>query len=296
MSQPNMLSPKVLASIKNLPLLAKTVVDGFMMGAHKSFQKGAGMEFSQYRSYQPGDDLRQLDWKLFARSDRYYIRESEIETSISVRFVLDASASMNHEDNGITKIEYARFLAASLAYLANSQGDATGLYILQKKEIISLTPRYDPQHLQRFFFHLSQIKPGGTFAGNELTESIFTNSSRKELVIFITDMYEQEEEINKIISRFKAFKNEVVVFHLIGNNEIEFSYKGNLTFEDWETGRTVEVATDELRNTYIKTLQQQLLNIRTKLLDMDVTYRLQLISQPLDQALRDFLVQRNKLR
>ena len=267
-----------------------------MMGAHKSFQKGAGMEFSQYRSYQPGDDLRQLDWKLFARSDRYYIRESEIETSISVRFVLDASASMNHEDNGITKIEYARFLAASLAYLANSQGDATGLYILQKKEIISLTPRYDPQHLQRFFFHLSQIKPGGTFAGNELTESIFTNSSRKELVIFITDMYEQEEEINKIISRFKAFKNEVVVFHLMGNNEIDFSYKGNLTFEDWETGRTVEVATDELRNTYIKTLQQQLLNIRTKLLDMDVTYRLQLISQPLDQALRDFLVQRNKLR
>src|ERR1041384_2831925 len=108
--------PKILMALKDLPLAAKTTVNGFLAGIHNSSMKGVGMEFSQYRSYQPGDDLRRLDWKMYARSDRYYIRESEVETSISVRFLIDASASMNHRDsNGVKKIDYARYLAASLA-------------------------------------------------------------------------------------------------------------------------------------------------------------------------------------
>jgi uncharacterized protein (DUF58 family) len=263
------LSPKVLASIKNLPLLAKTVVDGFMIGVHKSFRKGAGMEFNQYRSYQPGDDLRQLDWKLFARSDRYYIRESETETSIAVRFIIDASASMNHMDEGIAKIDHARYLAASLAYLANSLGDATGLYVLQKNDLISLTPRQEPQHLQRLFYQLTRIEPGGTLANNEAAEPIFTNSRRKEMVIFITDMYQQAQEIYKLISRLKAYKHEVIVFHLMGQNEMELSYAGNTTFEDWETGQTVEVSPDEIRNQYKTAMQEHLAQIRRKMLDLD---------------------------
>src|ERR1700712_5006041 len=113
------LDPKVLMTIKDLSLVAKTVVDGFMIGLNKSTVKGPGLEFSQYRSYQPGDDLRWLDWKMYARSDRYYIRESEVETSISVRFLIDASASMNHSDGGVKKIDYARYITASLAYLCN---------------------------------------------------------------------------------------------------------------------------------------------------------------------------------
>src|ERR1700745_2302530 len=120
----------ILMAIKDLSLAARQTIDGFMTGINKSKVKGPGLEFSQYRSYQPGDDLRWLDWKMYARSDRYYIRESEVETTISVRFLIDASASMNHDDNGVKKIDYARFLAASLAYLANLQGDSVGLYTL----------------------------------------------------------------------------------------------------------------------------------------------------------------------
>src|SRR3569832_588151 len=123
------LDPKVLMTIKNLPLLAKTVVDGFMIGLNKSTVKGPGLEFSQYRSYQPGDDLRWLDWNMYARSYRYYIRESEIETSISVRFLIDASASMLHENNGISKIDYARLIVASLSWLGHLQGDSSGMYV-----------------------------------------------------------------------------------------------------------------------------------------------------------------------
>src|SRR3954470_3455403 len=118
------LDPKVLMTIKDLSLVAKTVVDGFMIGLNKSTVKGPGLEFSQFRSYQPGDDLRWLDWKMYGRSDRYYIRESEIETSISVKLLVDASGSMNHDDGSFKKIEYARILAASLSYLANLYSDA----------------------------------------------------------------------------------------------------------------------------------------------------------------------------
>src|ERR1700760_4101353 len=121
----------ILMAIKDLSLAARQTIAGFMAGINKSKVKGPGMEFSQYRSYQPGDDLRWLDWKRYARSDRYYIRESEIETSISVRFLIDASKSMEHRDGSYAKIDYARYLAASLGWLANIQGDAIGLYVFR---------------------------------------------------------------------------------------------------------------------------------------------------------------------
>src|ERR1700710_245431 len=137
------LDPKVLMTIKDLSLVAKTVVDGFMIGLNKSTVKGPGLEFSQYRSYQPGDDLRWLDWKMYARSDRYYIRESEIETSISIRFLMDASASMNHEDNGFTKMEFARYIAAALGCVANFQNDSVGLYVFKNDSLFMLPAKKD---------------------------------------------------------------------------------------------------------------------------------------------------------
>src|ERR1700709_2425647 len=158
-----MLDPKVLMTIKDLPLLAKTVIDGFMNGFNKSKVKGPGLEFSQYRSYQPGDDLRWLDWRMYARSDRYYVRESETETSISVRFFIYASSLMTHTDDGIKKIDYARMLAASLAYLANLHGDAVGLYVLQNGGLFSLASKSDPKHLQRLYYQLSLLNPEGKF-------------------------------------------------------------------------------------------------------------------------------------
>jgi uncharacterized protein (DUF58 family) len=155
--------PKVLMTIKDLPLLAKTVIDGFMNGFNKSTVKGPGLEFSQYRSYQPGDDLRWLDWRMFARSDRYYIRESEIETSISVRFLVDASASMNHDDNGIKKIDYARFLVASLAYLANMQGDSVALNIFKDGDFSRHHPKPTCNICSDCYTTCKQIKSGEKF-------------------------------------------------------------------------------------------------------------------------------------
>ena len=289
-----MLNPKVLMTIKDLSLLAKTVIDGFMNGFNKSTVKGPGLEFSQYRSYQPGDDLRWLDWRMFARSDRYYIRESEIETSISVRFLVDASASMNHDDDGIKKIDYAKALAASLAYLANLQGDSVALNVFKDGELFSLPSKPDPQHLQRLFYHLQQVDPSGTFTKPIHYKELFAGSGRKELLVFITDMYQAEGEINTLLTSLAALKHEIIVFHLMGQNELDFDFKGYSTLEDLETGETIQVNTQRAKETYTEKLQQHLAGIRSELLGKRIAYRMLSTAQPLDEALRDFLVQRKK--
>lgn len=289
-----MLDPKVLMTIKDLPLLAKTVIDGFMNGFNKSTVKGPGLEFSQYRSYQPGDDLRWLDWRMFARSDRYYIRESEIETSISIRFLVDASASMNHDDNGVKKIEYAKALTASLAYLANLQGDSVALNVFKDGELFSIPSKPDPQHLQRLFYHLQQVDPVGTFTKPIHYKELFAGAGRKELLVFITDMYQADGEINALLNSLSALKHEIIVFHLMGQNELDFDFKGFSTLEDLETGENIQVNTQRAKDAYQEKLQEHLAAIRSELLGKRIAYRLISTSQPLDEALRDFLVQRKK--
>ena len=288
------LDPKVLMTIKDLQLLAKTVVDGFMSGFNKSKMKGPGLEFSQYRSYQPGDDLRWLDWKMYARSDRYYIRESETETSISVRFLIDASASMNHKDNGVKKIDYARFLAASLAYLANLQGDSVGLYTLANGNLYSMASKPDPQHLQRLFYQLDKIEPVGKFTNPIHYKELFTGSGRKELLVFITDMYQANDEITKLMDSLAALKHEIIVFHLMGQNELDFDFNGYGTLEDLETGQTIAINTEQSKKEYQETLEKYLTGIRMGLLGKRISYSMISTAQPLDEALRDFLIHRNK--
>lgn len=291
-----LLDPKILMAIKDLSLAAKTTIEGAMNGINKSTIKGPGMEFSQYRSYQPGDDLRSLDWKMFARSDRYYIRESEIETNIAIRFIVDGSASMNHHDGDFKKIDYARYLAASLAYLGNLQGDAIGLNILKEQEIISLPAKQDFQHLSRLFFQLEQIQPGGTFTHSQHSQQFYSGSQKRELIIFITDLYQEEEEIFALLSRFNTLKHEVIVFHLMARNELELDFKGYSTFEDLETGATIEVDQAGTRKAYLANLSSYLEKVKARALDKRIFYRMLCTDEPLEQAIRDFLNQRKKLK
>lgn len=281
-------------AIKDLPLAAKTTVDGFLTGLHASLAKGPGMEFSQYRSYQAGDDLRRLDWKMFARSDRYYIRESEIETTISVRIIVDASASMLHEDSGISKIEYARYIAASLAYLAKLQGDTIGLYVLQHGSLVTLPAKNDSQHLARMYHQLEQIDPSGAFTSAEGYKDIISGSNRKELVIFITDYYETDGEISRLIKSLSEIRHELIVLHLMARNEMEMDFGGYRSLEDLETGQVVQVDPDMIRKEYQLQLKKHMEQIRTDLLNRNVFYELVLMNEPLDQVLVNFLKHRNK--
>ncbi|WP_316787134.1 DUF58 domain-containing protein [Pedobacter frigiditerrae] len=291
-----LLDPKILMAIKDLNLSAKTTIDGFMNGINKSTIKGPGLEFSQYRSYQPGDDLRTLDWKMFARSDRYYIRESEVETNIAVRFLVDASASMNHSDGDFTKIEYARYLTACLAYLANLQGDAIGLYIFKNAELFAMVAKQDYQHLARLFFQLEQINPAGTFTKPIHYKEIFAGTQKRELLVFVTDLYQEQDEIFTLLNTLNTLRHEIVVFHVLAKNEVELDFKGYSTFEDLETGKIIQIDQAKARKDYKEKLAIYLEETRIKMLDRRIYYRTVSTDEPLDQALRDFLKQRSKLR
>jgi uncharacterized protein (DUF58 family) len=291
-----LLDPKIIMSIKSLQLAAKTTIDGFMAGINKSKVKGPGLEFSQYRSYQPGDDLRQLDWKMYARSDRYYIRESEIETSISIRFLMDASASMDHTDNGFTKMEYARYMAASLGCLANLQNDSVGLYVFKNDSLFLLPAKKDHQHMARFYFQLENIKPQGNFTEPIQYKEIFSGAHTRELLVFITDFYEKDGEIMRLLDALSLMKHEIIVFHLMGNNELDLDYSGYTSLEDLETGETIPFETNRAGDGYKQKLEAHLSIIRTQLLDRGIFYRMVGMQQPLDQVLRDFLNQRNRLK
>ncbi len=286
------IDPRTLAAIKDLALIARTVVDGFMFGGHQSRMAGAGLEFNQYRSYQPGDDLRQIDWKLYARSDRFYVRESQVETSVNVRFVLDASASMLHEEDGFSKFDYARFLTASLAYLAGRQGDAVGLFALRDGHVATLEPQRGPQHLHRLIHTLEALEAKGVWPTWEAVEQLFTVVTHRDLVVFVTDLHEHKDEIRTVLAKVNTLRNEVLLFHVLGRGELDFSYEGVIEFEELETGRVMQVDADRVRRGYREAVARHLTDTRQALQDLGVAYSLFTLDQPLDSALRAFLTRR----
>jgi uncharacterized protein (DUF58 family) len=289
-----LLNPQTFAAIKDLRLIAKAVVDGFLLGQNQSIRRGAGIEFSQYRSYQPGDDLRQLDWKMFARSDRYYIRESEVDSSVTVRFVLDASGSMAHQDGTLTKLDYARYLVAALAYLAVQQGDAVGLFVLQEDQVLQVAPGQSTQHLQRLFHQLDQVKPSGNFPTADRLTPVFAKKRQKEITVLVTDMYEQTSEITETLRKMGAREKDTLLFHLMGQNELEFKYQGQVSFQDLETGQTLQVNSESQRADYLQNLTTWLQGIETDTRKRQIQYERFHLHEPLDKALRAFLLNRAK--
>ncbi|QIX61711.1 DUF58 domain-containing protein [Hymenobacter sp. BT18] len=287
-----MLSPEVLHALRNLPLAARQAVEGFLHGQHHSRQRGAGLEFSQYRPYQPGDDLRRLDWRLAARSDRYYLRESEVEASLTVHLLLDATASMNHQDdNGLAKLDYARLLLAALAYLARQQGDAVGLTVLHASGHQHVPPRADTRQLPRLFHALEQTTAAGRFPAPADLQSL-TARAQKRLLVCVSDLYEEESEIRGLLARLRATGAEVLLLHVLAGNELRFTYRGALTFEDLETGRAVQLNADQQRAGWLSRQQQWLRETATAARRQGFDYHLLDTAEPLDQALRVFLQRR----
>ena len=288
-----MLDPQLLQSIEGLELLARSEVEGFLAGANRSPRSGTGAEFRQYRTYQPGDDLRQLDWKMYARSDRYYIKESEVETNLTVQFVIDASASMRHRDGALSKLDYARALVAVLGYLARQQGDALGLHALNDRHGHHLTPRASPRCFHHFLYELTQMEAEGRWPTGE---SIRATRGAKQLMIVLSDMYEQTDEISRFLAERSVLRQEVVLFHLLGANELTLNYAGATTFEDLETGERVEVDTARARAAYLQSMEAALAALRKRVMEQNIVYARFLINQPPGEALGTFLKARKKFK
>lgn len=287
--------PNIINSISGLSLIARVIVDGYLSGLNKSRRVGVGHEFSQYRGYEPGDDLRLLDWKMFARSGRYYIKQSEIDTHISVKFVIDASKSMLHAEDGVSKLDYVKVMVASLAHLAHDQGDAIGLYALNTKHLTSLQPIVNKQQYKRFLYELIHMTGDGIWPSNTVNFDKFHDRSRKELVFFITDLYEYDAELTTMIKSLKTKRNEVVVLQIMGKKELEFDYKGFVVFEDLESGAKVKVDAKQAKSIYLSQLDTMMTTTKDMLLSNGIGYQLFTLDEPLGEALQLFLKQRSFL-
>src|SRR5262245_4678398 len=205
-----LLKPEVLHTVDGLELIARIIVEGVMSGSNHSQTIGVGQEFSQYRGYEPGDDLRQLDWKMYARSERYLVKQAEIETNITVKFMLDASNSMAYSEDGISKLQYAKILVAALAYLARKQSDAYGLFTINERTIHAVRPRFETQQFMRFLNELVKVKCQGAWRRSGGLEHLYDHKG-KELIVFLTDLYDDSDDLYQFISRLKTRRNEVII-------------------------------------------------------------------------------------
>ena len=290
-----LLQAKIINSVSGLALISRVIVDGYLSGLNHSRRVGSGLEFSQYRGYEPGDDLRLLDWKMLARSGRYYLKQSEVETHIAVKFILDSSKSMLHTEAGISKMDYAKVVIASLAYLAQNQGDAVGLFALNDKYLQSLYGTVKKQHYKRFLLELTKVQCQGKWPADQMASQKLHDRSHKELIFFVTDMYEYDAELTEFIKRLKTVRNEVVVLQIMGNQELEFDYKGFVIFEDLETGTKLKVETSAAKKQYLDSLEAMMAQVKNDLLSEGISYELFKLNDKIEEVLNLFLKRRNKL-
>lgn len=288
-----LLKPEIINTMDGLELVARVITEGFMSGSNKSQSIGAGQEFSQYRNYQVGDDLRQLDWKMYARSERYFIKQAEIETNITVKFMLDASLSMAYREDVITKLDYAKVMIAALAYLARKQSDTFGLFTVNNDTVTILQPRFEQQQFMRFLHALISVEAKSAWRKSGLEH--FFDHHRKEIIVFITDLYDEDHDLLEFIARLKTSRNEVIIFHLLGKNEIELDYSGSFTFKDLERGATIKVDTSSQKKLYSERVKSWINRTRISLLEKAIHYHLVRMDEPIDHVLRNFLKTRKSL-
>lgn len=291
----DLLKPEVINTVSGLSLISRIVVEGYLSGLHRSRSVGPGMEFSQYRAYEPGDDLRLLDWKMLARSGRYYIRQSEVESQVVVKFIVDASASMEHSENGLSKMEFARVIVACLSQMAQKQGDSVGLFALNEDEYVEIYPKADQKHYNRLLLELLNISTKGKWPQLSQATKRIHGRGHRELVFFLTDMYEDNLELSDFAKELKTSNNEVVVLQLMAGNELDFAYKKSVTFEDLETGAKVKVDVDKARESYLKAVETKMAHTKEQLLSKGVHFHLFRMDAHLGNALQLFLKERSRL-
>ncbi len=288
-----MLDPAVLATIGDLELVSRVVVDGTVSGLHRSPFHGYSAEFSQYRHYRPGDDLKYVDWKLFARTDRVYTKQFRETTNLFCQIAVDVSASMSYAGRtGASKFAYARILAASLAHLISKQGDAVGLVTYADGLRRYVPSRGGQPHLRGLLLTLAREEPQGeTHAAAALSRTIDL-MRRRGLIAIISDLYDEDEGVERALKRAAHAGHDVVVFHVLTPDEIELPFTGDVEIADLETGRTLLANPSATRSAYRAAIAEFLDRWRTRCATYGVDYVRLVTDTPLDAALRGYLRKR----
>jgi uncharacterized protein (DUF58 family) len=285
--------PKVLARIKDLELLARTVVDGFINGLHRAPYFGASIDFAEHRGYVPGDDIRRVDWRLYARTDKYYVKEYEADTNSNLAVLLDISKSMSFASQGISKLEYGSYLGACLAYLSHRQRDRVGIVTFDE-EIVTYVPP-SAKHFNVLLHTLDQaraVRPGRLPA---VVGRIAEHFKRRSIVALISDLYENPDDLIDALTPYRVRGNDLVVFHVLDPAEIDFPYNDASRFQDLESGEEVPVIPEVFAAQYRKMMQEHIHALMTKFSEVRVDYVQLNTSKPLDEALFSYLGNRERL-
>ncbi|HJN50722.1 MAG TPA: DUF58 domain-containing protein [Pseudomonadales bacterium] len=288
------LDPTVMVSIANLELRAKVAVEGFLNGLHKSPFRGFNVEFNEYRHYYQGDDIRHVDWKMYARTDKVYIKQYEDETNVRCYQMLDCSASMRYGSEEISKLEFSKTLAGSLAYFMMMQHDAVGLTTFNTQMRDYLPPRYRKTHLTKILATLSNLQATeGTDLTRPLTD-MGASLKRRSLIVVISDLLDDEEAVISALRQLRSRGNDVIVFHVMDHAELTFPFTQIAEFVDLETSDRLTTSPAAIRKEYLIELRKFCAHCRTEYQASNIDYCLLDTSEPLDVALSSYLTKRVK--
>jgi uncharacterized protein (DUF58 family) len=285
--------PKVLARIRNLELLARTVVNGFINGLHRAPYFGASIDFAEHRGYVAGDDIRRVDWKLYARTDRYYVKQYEADTNANFSVLLDVSRSMGFASQGISKLEYGSYLAACLAYLSHRQRDRVGIVTFDN-DVVTYVPA-SAKHFNVLLHTLDRAKAERPGRMLEPLKNIAEHFRRKSILALISDFYEDPDDLLEALKPYRVLGNDLVVFHVLDPAELDFPYTDASRFEDLETGEEVPVVPESFAEQYRKLMREHIEALTTKFSEARIDYVLLNTEKPLDDALFHYLGNRERL-
>jgi uncharacterized protein (DUF58 family) len=297
MANPGVLDFDVLARIDDMQLLARTVVEGFVLGLHRSPYRGFSVEFAEYRQYSPGDEVKHIDWKVFGKTDRYYIKQFEEETNLACQIVLDASGSMGYgsRPDGPSKLRYGACLAACLAYFMIRQRDATGLTVFDSQVRTVLPARGRQSHLKHILSQLETLAAGGETNIAQPLHELAEGMTRRGLLVLISDLLDDPATVLSALQHFKFRGHDVIVFHLMDNAELCFPFHSLTEFTDLETGQKAMVTPEGVRPVYMAELQRFLTAYEKGCAGIRVDYKLLNTTKPLELALSEYLYRRSQM-
>jgi len=286
------IDPITLQRIGSLELVARTVVEGFMTGLHRSPYLGFSVDFAEHRPYFPGDDIRRIDWRLYARTDRFHLKLYEAETNANFVALVDTSASMDFGAKGLRKIDYARMLAASLAYFSSTQRDRVGL-ITFNEDVVDYVPP-SAKHLDTVLHKLASAEPRGIGDLHAPFRKAAELLKRAGIVVIVSDLYEPPEQVLAAINQIRFSGQDVVVFHTLDPAELEFQYPTPAPFEDLETGERIPIVPDKLRERYQGLVSDHIKELAERFAANRIDYVVANTGEPLDRALFEYLLARHR--
>ena len=289
------LEPEMVARLSNMSLRARLVVEGYIIGQHKSPFHGFSVEFAEHRAYGPGDEIRHIDWKLYGKTDRFFVKQYEEETNLRSYILLDTSRSMEYKSNKISKLDYGNYLSAAMAYLMINQQDSVGLTLFDNQIQTFIPPRSKPSHVNTILTHLDKTGSGRDTDVGIVLHEMAERIKKRGLIILISDLFDETENIINGLKHFRHNKQEIIVFHVMDRKELNFDFSNRTKFKDMETDEQITTEPWKIRKIYQKAIQSYQDELRLRCREQKIDYVPLFTDQNLDLALNEYLKKRQRL-